>query len=99
MEEIGCKVEIVSHLGSALQIRNAKAQKYEVQYFVANVIDGKGVPTSTQEDEQHVSIGWLPKQEVYELFKDQIKRIPEETYVMKFSSRMHLAAFERWMKE
>lgn len=98
MEEIGCTVRITASLGKALQVRNRKAQNYEIEYFVAELVGKKGVPTSTQADEKEVSVGWLSPEELYEGFKNQLSRLPSETYVMKFSARTHLAAFERFLK-
>lgn len=97
-EEIGCKVKILSTIGKAEQYRARDAQKYELVYFVAQVIGEKGKPSSQQVDEQDIEVLWLSSKKVLEMFEKQIHNIPEDKYVRQFNLRTHLAAFKKFLE-
>ena len=98
LEEIGCKVEIVSSLGYVLQNRARLAKQQEIHYFVAQVIGEKGEPTTTEEDEKSVLCIWCTQDKVASLLHDQIAHIPEADYVMQFNARTHFAALQKFLQ-
>ncbi len=98
-EEIGCDVEIVSKIGTALQLRVKDERKFDTHFFLAKIIGEKGERTTTQESELSTQVRWLSLQEVADLLRNQIDRIPEEYYQSHFNSRTHLAAFEEYLKK
>lgn len=63
-EEIGCDVEIISHLGEALQSRAKSATTYNVHFFVGRVVGEKGAPTTTELGELACTISWLTPDEI-----------------------------------
>ncbi len=97
-EEAGCDVRIVSLLGKALEFRNRMAKKYDIYFFVAKVVGEKGVPTSTQEDEQGIIIGWFSKDETLSVLSSQISTLAKDVYMPHFSCRTHLAAFRKFLE-
>jgi ADP-ribose pyrophosphatase YjhB (NUDIX family) len=98
-EEIGCKVEINSNIGTSEQYRTRDAVKYETEYFTATVMGEKGMPTSTQDDEQNIRIIWIPVNEAVVFLSEQIKNLPAKDYSFKFNARTHIAAVEKYCKE
>ncbi len=97
-EEIGCDVEIIFSLGDAIEYRAKVGKKYEIHFFIAKVIGKKGLPTTTQADEQHIRIDWLSKKETLDLLQTQISSLSSEVYMPHFSCRTHLAAFKKYLE-
>lgn len=97
-EEIGCDVKIVSYIGTALNFRAKDAKKYEVEFFVANVVGEKGEPITTQEDEQGLPVDWFSQDEVLSVFEKQLLPIDMSLYIPHFNRRTHLAAFKEYLK-
>ena len=98
-EEIGCNVEITSLIGAATQYRARDSRKFDTYFFIANVVGGKGMPTTTQEDEIACEIKWLTPQKVRENLLELIDWLPQDEYYQtNFNSRTHLAALEKYLK-
>ncbi len=96
-EEIGCTVEIVSTLGRAVNFRAKDVKKYEIVFFVGNVVGEKGKPTTLQEDEQGLPINWLSKEAAQELLERQVETLALDVYIPHFNCRTHLAAFKKFL--
>lgn len=97
-EEIGCDVDIISHLGDALQFRAKNATKYDVHFFVGRVVDEKGAPTTTEEGELACVINWLTEEEVLKVLEEQMGAIHEDDYPAHFNCLTHLEVFKKYMK-
>lgn len=104
IEEIGCRVEIGSTLGTALQLRSKDNRKFDTHFFIAKIIGEKGIATTVQEDEQGLPTDWLSKEEVLDLLKKQVENLTtdekyKEVYQPHFNCRTHLAAFKKYLEE
>ncbi len=97
-EEAGCDVQIISLLGKTLEFRNKPARKYEIYFFIAQVVGEKGEPTSTQENEQGMVIEWFSKEKALSVLEDQIETLAKDVYMPHFSCRTHLAAFKKFLE-
>ncbi|MFA5132433.1 MAG: NUDIX domain-containing protein [Candidatus Paceibacterota bacterium] len=97
-EEIGCDIKIISSLGSALEFRNKDAKKYEVHFFVAHVIGEKGIPTTTQENEQGVTIEWLSKEIISTRLATQEATLAQDVYMPYFATRTHFSALQKFLE-
>lgn len=96
-EEIGCDIEITKELGIGIQYRAKSAQRYDVYFFVANVIGEKGLRTTTQKDEQGATILWLTSDEILEKLESQIHEVKDGEYAPQFNCRTHLEAFRKFL--
>ncbi len=97
-EEIGCDVEIVQELGSALQFRARDKRKYIIYFFVAKVLGGKGAPTTTQADELGVVVRWMTKEGLEKQLKEQAAFVSKDWYNRQFNSRTHFKAFKKFLE-
>jgi ADP-ribose pyrophosphatase YjhB (NUDIX family) len=98
-EEIGCNIEIVSKIGTAVQFRAKQQRRYVVDFFVAKVVNEKGVPTTDQVDELACEVKWLSPEEVRKSFLELINWLPQDEYYQtNFNSRTHLAALEKYLE-
>jgi ADP-ribose pyrophosphatase YjhB (NUDIX family) len=96
-EEIGCDIETTKELGLGIQYRAKSAQRYDVYFFVAKVIGGKGERTTTQKDEQGATILWLTSDEILEKLESQIHEVKDGEYAPQFNCRTHLEAFRKYL--
>lgn len=97
LEEIGCKVQVLSLIGKAEQYRAKDAKKYKIKYFLGKVIGEKGARTTTQSDEQGVDVVWLSEGKAKEVLENQIKILPQDRYNPQFNARTHLAALIKYI--
>jgi 8-oxo-dGTP diphosphatase len=96
-EEIGYNIEIISNIGIAVQVRARSGKRYEIHFFIAKVIGGDGVPTTTQEDELMATLVWYTERDLLNKMQQQIKTISKDYYGSQFNSRTHLIALERFL--
>ncbi len=101
MEEIGCKVEVLSSVGMGVQYRSKEeyAKKYEIYFYVAKVVGDKGVPTTTSKSELACILSWQNEEEVKNMLENQWERIPKDDYPSQFNTRTHYFAFEKYLNE
>ena len=97
-EEIGCDVKIISVLGKANEYRKRPGKKYDITFFIAEVIGEKGTPTTTQIDELGIKIEWLPAEKIYSILENQIHTLAKDVYMPYFACRTHLAAIREYIK-
>ncbi len=98
-EEIGCDVKVISHIGNALQFRAKSATKYDVHFFVGDVVGVKGVPTTKEAGELACTISWLTPDEVLKVLEGQMKTIREDDYPAYFNCSTHLVVFRKYLEE
>ena len=99
MEEIGCEINIISHIGDVLQLRAKSITKYDVHFFVGKVIGEKGLPTTTQEVELACTISWLAPGEILKVLEEQMGTIRGDDYPAHFNCPTHLKAFKKYLEE
>jgi len=99
IEEVGCNVNIEKYLGFTEEYRNNGKRHQITHCFIGSVVGEKGVPQSTQEDEQGMKVYWYPKDEILKILEDQIKTIPFESYNACFNIRVHLVMFKEYQKQ
>lgn len=98
-EEIGCNIEILSHLGIATQHRARDSRKYDIYFFVAKVTGEKGFPTTTQADELACEVRWLSLDDMKSQLLELINWLPQDQYYQtNFNARTHLAALEKYLE-
>ena len=98
-EEIGCDIEIVSSLGTAVQFRAKDSRRYETHFYIAKVVGEKGVPTTTQEDELGIETRWMTIEELEAQLEEQAAFKSEDWYQRQFNSRTHFAALKKYLQE
>ena len=98
-EEIGCNVVLTGYIGWYEQYRAHQAKKYEVHFFVAQVIGEKGSPTTTEASEMETEIIWATKEEVLRILEEQLDDVPEEEYALTFNSVTHFDAFQKFLEK
>jgi 8-oxo-dGTP pyrophosphatase MutT (NUDIX family) len=74
MEEAGITVEIIQPLGTVIQYRDEIKKKYEVQGFVAELIN-KSAATTHQEDELGKEIVWMTPLDAKEFFERRVEEL------------------------
>lgn len=79
-------------------MRAGSERKYEVYFFVADVIGEKGKPTTTEAGELACVLNWFDDRKILQILNDQIKEIRLDDYPAHFNCRTHLIAFERYLK-
>jgi 8-oxo-dGTP pyrophosphatase MutT (NUDIX family) len=98
LEEVGCHANIKTEIGYTEEHRD-KLGRYQKTYFLlADVVGEKGLPQSTQEDEQGIQTDWYSLEEAILLLEKQTKEIPLESYHSQFNVRTHLAALREYQK-
>ncbi len=97
-EELGCKILIIQYIGQYDQYRDLSAKKYEIHFFVAGVVGGKGTPTTTDASEQECVLTWESKDTVQAILEQQIETLPFEEYASQFNVRTHLEAFKKYLE-
>lgn len=98
-EEIGCDIEIISSLGTAVQFRAKDERKYETHFYTARVIGEKGRPTTTQEDELGIETRWMSIEELEVQLQQQAAFKSNDWYERQFNSRTHFAALKKYLQE
>ena len=97
-EEIGCDVEVLSHIGNACHFRAKNMTKYDVHFFVGRVIGEKGLPTTTDRGELACVVDWLPNDEVLAILEAQMSTMREDDYPAHFNCPTHLAVFKKYLE-
>lgn len=98
-EEIGCNVEVLYPLGNAMHLRAKNMTKYDIHFFVGQVIGEKGKPTTTQAGELACSISWLDEKDVQKILEEQMFTIREDDYPAHFNCPTHLAVFQKYLED
>lgn len=94
LEEVGCHVEIKKEIGFTEEYRE-KIQRHQTTHFLlANVLGEKGLPQTTQEDEQGMQVEWYGLDEALKLLERQVVDISPESYHSCFNVRTHLVALK-----
>ncbi len=99
VEEIGCQVKIFGSVGTAIQYRAEDAKKYEIYFYVANVVGKKGVPTTLEASELASILSWSSEEETKNILENQWERIPKYDYTSQFNTRTHYLAFKKYLDE
>ncbi len=90
LEEIGCHVEIKNKIGIAEEYRDVIGRHQITHCFVAKVVGERGIPQTTQEDEQNMKVYWHPLDQVIKIFEEQITSISFQSYNSCFNVRVQL---------
>ena len=97
LEEVGCSVDIIKEIATTEEYR-AKTKRHQTTHFFTATLSGeKGVPQTTQEDEQGIQVEWLTQNNAITLLEKQLKEIPFESYNSCFNVRTHLT-FLKYLK-
>lgn len=99
MEELGCDIEIISEIGTTLQLRAKDSRKFETRFYVAKVVGEKGIPTTTQEDELDVKIKWFTEEELNKQLEEQTRFKSPDWYIRQFNSHTHFAALQKYLED
>jgi len=98
-EEMGCDVKIEREIGVTEEYRAKIGRHQETHFFLATVLGDKGVPTTTQEDEQGIQIDWVTLDRAIVLLEEQVKNISTQSYHSCFNVRTHLVALKELKKQ
>ncbi len=90
-EEVGGDIEIEKEIAWTEEYRARTGRRYETHYFLAKVVGEKGVPETTQDDEQGMQIEWYELEYALILLEKQVNEMPFEHYNSCFNVRSHLA--------
>jgi ADP-ribose pyrophosphatase YjhB (NUDIX family) len=97
LEEVGCAVEIVEKIGTADEYRGVSQIHQTTHCFVARLVGEKGVPQTTQQDEQGMKVHWYPINNVAKLLADEVQEIPFESYNSCLNVRVHQAFVNKYL--
>ncbi len=98
-EEVGCDIKIEREIGVTEEYRAQAVRHQETHFFLAKVLGDKGVPTTTQEDEQGIQIDWFTLDQAILLLEEQVKNISTQSYHSCFNVRTHLVALKELKKQ
>ena len=93
-EEAGCAVIIKKYIGTVYDYRARLNRHQDMQCFIARVVGEKGIPETTQEDEQGIQVRWLSLTDAIYLMRQQIELLPKSRYNHSFNARAHLVILE-----
>ncbi len=96
MEEVGCRIVLGDTIGYATDFRERRGTQ-TTHFFVARLVGDKGVPTTTQEDEQGMGVDWYTPDEAMARIIKQIDDLPPVAYNSHFNSRAQLAALKEFL--
>lgn len=102
MEEVGCSIDIVKNLGRAVELKDSIRRRQTSVYFYAKIIGEKGIPTTTQKNEQGIKVSWLLPEEVISIFKEESLSIPDKSYHSRFNlyvNKKFLFEYLRFIKK
>lgn len=72
MEEAGITIKILQPLGTIIQYRDEIKKKYEVQGFLAQLINKEVFATTSKEDELKKEVIWMTPSDAKEFFEKKI---------------------------
>lgn len=73
LEEVGCSVDNIKEIATALEYR-AKTRRHQTTHFFTATLRGeKGVPETSQVDEQGIQVEWFTQNEAIALLEKQLK--------------------------
>ncbi len=90
-EEVGGDIEIEKEIAWTEEYRAKIGRRQETHFFLANVVGEKGVPDTTQHDEQGMQTEWHSLEDTVALLEKQVSEISFESYNACFNVRTHLA--------
>jgi 8-oxo-dGTP pyrophosphatase MutT (NUDIX family) len=93
-EEVGCDIKVGNEIAITEEFRLKNKRRQETHFFLATVVGEKGVPQSTQEDEQGMEVNWYNLAEAVELLEKEVEEISFESYHSCFNVRTHFAALK-----
>ena len=98
-EEMGCDVKIEREIGVTEEYRAQIGRHQETHFFLATVLGDKGVPTTTQEDEQGIEVEWFTLDQALIRLESQIETIPFKSYHACFNVRTQLAVLKEFKRQ
>jgi 8-oxo-dGTP diphosphatase len=98
-EEIGCDVEIISKIGTAIQLRAKDGRRFVIDFFSARVVGNPYEPTTTQDDELSIELDWMTEEEMLSQLEEQSVFTSPDWYQRQFNSRTHQAALKKFLRE
>lgn len=99
MEEVGCKIGKLSYLGFTEDTRSKRGIKQTTHCFVAKVMGEKGIPTTTQEDEQNMMLDWLIPEDALKSLQKGEDEYSGKRYHFSFNVRAHIVFLEKYLEK
>jgi 8-oxo-dGTP pyrophosphatase MutT (NUDIX family) len=94
LEELGCDIEIFKEIGATEDFRHKTNRHQETHFLLAQIIGPKGIPTTTQDDEQGIQVEWHTLDDVILLLQKESLHIREANYNFSFNVLIQLAALK-----
>lgn len=89
-EEAGCEIKIIREVAKTEEFRDKIGRHQFTRFLLAEVVGKKGVPETTQKDEQGIVVEWHTLEGAIALLEKQKAEIPPEEYNACFNVRTHL---------
>ena len=97
-EEVGCAIDIIREIATTEEFRE-KIGRHQITHFLLASVEGeKGLPQTTQADEQGIVIEWHTLDDAVKLLEKQKNEIPYEDYNACFNVRTHLHVLRELQK-
>jgi 8-oxo-dGTP pyrophosphatase MutT (NUDIX family) len=97
-EEVGCTIEIYKEIGFTEEYRAQIGRHQQTHFFLAHIVGEKGVPETTQEDEQGIEVDWYDLDDAIALLEKEVVEIPFASYHSCFNVRTHLVVLKELKK-
>lgn len=91
LEEVGCTLTEIKEIAFTEEFRVRIKRHQITHFFTAKLAGEKGVPKTTQKDEQGIQVEWFSLNDAVALLEKQLEEIPFESYHSCFNIRTHLA--------
>ena len=85
MEEIGCEIKKITHIGTSREIKSRNSIIQNAHYFTAQLDGVKGNPTSQQSNEVNRVIRWMTIHEATKLLESYKNKISDLSYNARFN--------------
>ncbi|OGI94489.1 hypothetical protein A3A03_00235 [Candidatus Nomurabacteria bacterium RIFCSPLOWO2_01_FULL_40_18] len=93
-EEVGCNIEIDKEIAFTEEYRAQIARHQQTHFFLTHLVGNKGVPETTQENEQGIEVDWYKLDDAIVLLEKEVVEIPHESYNACFNARTHFAVLK-----
>ncbi len=97
-EEVGCAINIIREIATTEEFREKIGRHQITHFLLARVVGEKGIPETTQKDEQGIVVEWHTLDEAIALLEKQKNEIPFADYNACFNVRTHLDALREFQK-
>ncbi len=93
-EEVGCEIKIIREVAKTEEFREKIGRHQYTRFLLSKVAGEKGIPETTQSDEQGIVVEWYTLADAIELLEKQKNEITPEDYNACFNVRTHLAVLK-----